>query len=190
MLAYSYDENKYYAGTQECQLDPLETELAGHDVWLLPADCTWAEPLEEKDGYKIKWNGEEWEYELIPVPPEPTPPTLDEVKEQKINELKSIRDRKEVEPVQTTKGLFDYDDKSRDRLQIARQSLEDNPSVESIVWTTADNQRVPLSVADFSEINSVAAYRSNQLHVKYNELKEEVNACETVEEVEAIEWTE
>lgn len=32
MYAYKFDENKYYAGKQECQLDPLETELAGHDA--------------------------------------------------------------------------------------------------------------------------------------------------------------
>ena len=117
-------------------------------------------------------------------------PTLDEVKTEKIAELKVIRDAKEVEPVQTSKGLFDYDDKSRDRLSIARQSLADNPSVESIVWTTADNQRVAMTIDDFAEINSMAAYRSNQLHVKYNDLKAEVNACETVEEVEAIHWPE
>ena len=34
----------------------------------------------------------------------------------------------------------------------------------------------------------MAAYRSNQLHIKYNELKAEVNAAQTVEEVEAITW--
>lgn len=117
-------------------------------------------------------------------------PPLSIVKENKISELKGIRDFKEVEPVQTSKGLFDYDDKSRDRLQIARQSLADNPSVESIVWTTADNQRVAMTITDFAEINSMAAYRSNQLHVKYNELKELVNAAKTVEEVESIQWME
>lgn len=125
-------------------------------------------------------------YEVVAVPA----PTLDEVKENKIAELKSIRDTKEVEPVQTSKGIFDYDDKSRDRLAIARQSLADNPSVESIVWTTADNQRVAMTIADFAEINSMAAYRSNQLHIKYNDLKAEVNAAQTVEEVEAIHWPE
>lgn len=187
MLAYRYDENKYYAGTQDCQLDPLETELAGLDVWLLPANCTWKEPLNEKEGYKIKWNGNEWEYELIPIEPEPEPPTLEEVKEQKINELKGIRDTKEVEPIQTSKGVFDYDDKSRDRLYIARQALTDAGGGE-IVWTTADNQRVAMTIADFAEVNSMAAYRSNQLHIKYNELKVEVNAAQTVEEVEAITW--
>jgi len=125
-------------------------------------------------------------YEVVAIPA----PTLDEAKENKINELKSVRDTKEVEPVQTGKGLFDYDDKSRDRLAIARQSLTDNPSAESIVWTTADNQRVAMTIADFAEINSMAAYRSNRLHVKYNDLKAEVNAAQTVEEVEAIHWPE
>ena len=115
MYAYKYDENKYYAGQQDCQLDPIATKREGHEVWLLPANCTWEEPLEEKEGYKIKWNGNEWEYEEIPVPPDPEPPTLEEVKAQKIAELKGIRDTKEVESIRTDKGIFDYDDKSRDR---------------------------------------------------------------------------
>ena len=125
-------------------------------------------------------------YEVVEIPP----PSLEEVKTAKINELKGVRDFKEVESVQTSKGIFDYDDKSRDRLAIARRSLEDNPSVESIVWTTADNQRIAMTIADFAEVNSMAAYRSNQLHIKYNELKAEVNAAQTVEEVEAIHWPE
>ena len=126
--------------------------------------------------------------EFVPEPP--YVPPLEDVKAAKISEFKTIRDAKEVEPIQTDKGIFDYDDKSRDRLAIARQSLTDNPSVESIVWTTADNQRVAMGVADFAAINSAAAVRSNSLHVLYNELKEQVNACETVEEVEAIHWPE
>ena len=189
MFAYRYDENFYFAGQQECQIDPLESKKQGHPVYLLPANCTWAEPLTDKEGYKIKWNGNEWEYEEIPVPPEPEPPTLEEVKAQKIAELKSIRDTKEVEPIRTDKGLFDYDDKSRDRLYIARQALTDNGG-GSITWTTADNQRVDMEIADFAAINGQAAVRSNELHIKYNELKTQVNACETAEEVEAIKWNE
>ena len=195
MLAYSYDENKYYAGVQECQLDPLETEKAGHYMWLLPANCVWAEPLEEKDGCKVKWNGEEWEYELIPIPPEPEQhepkqPTLYDVKTEKITELKAARDRKEVENIYIDGyGMFDYDDKSRERLSIARQALQDAGGGE-IEWTTAENQRVTVDVSVFAKINSIAAERSNLLHIKYNELKEEVNACETMEEVEAIVWAE
>lgn len=124
-------------------------------------------------------------YEVIAVPA----PSLEEVKTTKISELKSIRDAKEVEPVQTDKGLFDYDDKSRDRLAIARQALTDNGGGE-IVWTTADNQRVSMGIADFAAINGQAAIRSNALHIKYNELKQRVNAAQTVEEVNSIQWTE
>lgn len=187
MYAYKYDSDFYYAGQQDCQLDPIATKREGHEVWLLPANCTWEEPLEEKEGYKIKWNGEAWEYEEIPVPPEPEPPTLEEVKEQKISELKGIRDTKEVESIRTDKGIFDYDDKSRDRLAIARQALTDNGG-GSIVWTTADNQRVSMGIADFAAINGAAAVRSNALHIKYNELKQRVNAAETVDDVNNIMW--
>ena len=124
-------------------------------------------------------------YEVVEIPAL----TLDEVKAQKISELKGIRDAKEVEPIQTDKGIFDYDDKSRDRLAIARQALTDNGG-GSITWTTADNQRVDMGIVDFAAINGAAAVRSNELHIKYNELKQRVNAAQTVEEVNAIQWTE
>ena len=114
---------------------------------------------------------------------------MDEVKSQKIRELKGIRDTKEVEPIRTDKGIFDYDDKSRDRLYIARQALTDNGG-GTITWTMADNQRVSMGIADFAAINGAAAARSNSLHIKYNELKQRVNAAQTVEEVEAIHWPE
>ena len=124
------------------------------------------------------------------VEPPPYVPPLDDVKTGKISELKSIRDTKEVEPIRTDKGIFDYDDKSRDRLAIARQALADTGGTGTVVWTTADHQRVPLGVADFAAINGAAATRSNALHVLYNELKEQVNACDTVEEVDSIFWPE
>ena len=124
-------------------------------------------------------------YEVVEIPP----PSLEEVKTAKINELKAIRDTKEVEPIRTDKGIFDYDDKSRDRLYIARQALTDAGGGE-IVWTTADNQRVSMTITDFAAINGAAAVRSNSLHIKYNELKQRVNACESVEEVKTIVWPE
>ena len=124
-------------------------------------------------------------YEVVEIPP----PSLEEVKTIKISELKGVRDTKEVEPIQTDKGIFDYDDKSRDRLAIARQALTDAGGGE-IVWTTADNQRVSMGIADFAAINGQAAMRSNALHVKYNELKESVKEAKTAEEVNAIQWTD
>ncbi len=148
--------------------------------------------------YSPEGNIEEWDKkpqgyytleEWAALHPAPEPP-LDEVKAEKIMELKGIRDMKEVEPVTTDKGVFDYDDKSRDRLAIARQALQDAGGTGTIVWTTADNQRVPLGVADFAAINGVAATRSNDLHITYNDLKACVNAATTADEVRAIVWPE
>ena len=190
MYAYKYDENKYYAGQQECQIDPLESKKQGHPVYLLPADCTWEEPLEEKEGYKVKWNGEEWEYEEIPVPPEPEPPTLEEVKEQKINGLKSIRDAKEVEPVLYAARKFDFDSKSYERITAAIYALDIQGATSTINWTLADNSSTPVTANDLRGVIAAAAVRSDALHTAYRALKSQVQAAETVADVATIVWPE
>ena len=70
--AYSYDLNKYYAGIVDCQEDPLASIAEGKTVYLLPANATYKEPLPEKENFKVKWNGTEWEYEDH-TPHQPTP---------------------------------------------------------------------------------------------------------------------
>ena len=87
MIAYKYDsETKLYVGTQQCQLDPLESELAGKDVWLLPANCTFKAPLTFKEGFNIVWSdtNSTWKYEEIPVEPEREAPSLEDMKTAKI----------------------------------------------------------------------------------------------------------
>lgn len=65
MFAYKYDENYYFFEKVIAQLDPLESKKQQKEIYLLPANSTWQEPPEEKDGFRIKWNGESWEYEKI-----------------------------------------------------------------------------------------------------------------------------
>lgn len=190
MYAYKYDSDFYYAGQQDCQLDPIATKREGHEVWLLPADCTWAEPLNEKEGYKIKWNGEAWEYEEIPVPPEPEPPTLEEVKEQKINELKGVRDAKEMEPVLYAEHKFDFDSKSYERITAAIYALDIQGATSTINWTLADNGSTPVTANDLRGVIAAAAVRSNALHTAYRALKSQVQAAETVDDVNNIMWPE
>lgn len=63
MFAYTYNPETYeYIGAVETELDPLETELQGKEIWLLPADSTFIAPLEAKDGFAVCWNGKAWEY--------------------------------------------------------------------------------------------------------------------------------
>lgn len=190
MYAYKYDENKYYAGQQECQIDPLESKKQGHPVYLLPANCTWQEPLNGKEGYKIKWNGNEWEYELVPIEPEPEPPTLEEVKAQKINELKAVRDAKEMEPVLYAEHKFDFDSKSYERITAAIYALDMQGETSTINWTLADNGSTPVTANDLRGVIAAAAVRSDALHTAYRALKSQVQAAETVADVATIVWPE
>ncbi len=75
MQAYKYNSLGEFEEIVNCQLDPLETLNQRRNVYLLPANATYEPPLEEKDGFKVKFDGAHWIYEEIPQPeplPEPT----------------------------------------------------------------------------------------------------------------------
>ena len=113
---------------------------------------------------------------------------LEMVKADKLVELKSMRDNLEVEPIEYNGNVFDYDEKARDRINAAIISLELLGDEASLSWTTADNKEAVVTANDLKMVIANVAIRSNELHVKYRELKEQVNNATTVEEVNAIEW--
>ena len=158
-------------------------------AWQIPGNMTEDKPPAAKEGYDSYYRGGKWEQIERPKPPEPEPETLEGVRAKKILEFKARRDADEVENIDYNGHPYDYDQKSRERIHIARQALQDSGKADaSVVWTTADNQRMTLKVADFAAINGLAAHRSNALHVKYNVLKERVNAATSKAEVEKIKW--
>lgn len=82
-IVYCYDEKNYYE--KSLTLDKSDISPSGR--WNIPARCTEIEPLAEKEGYKVKWNGTGWEYEQEEQPePEPEP-TFEELQQQKIMEI-------------------------------------------------------------------------------------------------------
>lgn len=82
-IVYSYDEKNYYE--KSLTLDKSDISPSGR--WNIPARCTEIEPLAEKEGYKVKWNGSSWEYEQEEQPePEPEP-TFGELQQQKLREV-------------------------------------------------------------------------------------------------------
>lgn len=89
MKAYKYDkESKIYVGEVNCQKDPIASQKAGEDIWLLPANSTFDKPLDPKDGFNVVWNGGTWEYQEIPQP-EPQPEPTQEEKEEMV---RGVRD--------------------------------------------------------------------------------------------------
>lgn len=121
-------------------------------------------------------------YECVTIPA----PSLDELKQAKLTELKTIRDNEEVKPIEYNGNRYDYDDKARDRINSAIIAL--SITGQSIEWTTADNTNMLVTADDMRGVVANVAVRSNELHVKYRKLKEQVEACTTKEQLEKIEW--
>lgn len=82
-IVYSYDEKNYYEKT--LTLDKSDISPSGR--WNIPARCTEIEPLAEKEGYKVKWNGTGWEYEQEEQPETEPEPTFEELQQQKLREV-------------------------------------------------------------------------------------------------------
>ena len=214
MQVYKYDEKtKEYIGTKQALIDPLESELQGKTIYLLPANATFEKP-NLQDDFASMFNGTQWEniednrgkeYWLdtdtfgtpaktmkelgaFPAGAVFTAPakTLEQLKADKINELKSIRDAEEVKPIEYNGNLYDYDDKARDRINAAIIALSLQGEGATIDWTTANNQDVKVTVNDLRMVIAMVAQRSNALHVAYRAAKDRVEQATTVTEVEAI----
>jgi len=60
MQAYHYNSLRFFDGEINRQIDPKSSAIAGHDIYLMPANSTDVKPV-IKDGYTPRWNGESWE---------------------------------------------------------------------------------------------------------------------------------
>ena len=134
-------------------------------------------------------DGKEYRYNAATQKPEVYVyvPSLEEKQNTKIAEFKQNRDTEEVAPIEYNGNLFDYDTKARDRIDAAIIALGLQSEDATIEWTTADNQDVTVTRSDLQQIVGNVAVRSNNLHVKYRNLKEQViNA--TADTIDSIVW--
>ena len=121
-------------------------------------------------------------YEVVTLPL----PTLEEIKQRKIAELKAERDKAEVEPITYNGNAYDYDDKARERINAAIIALDVQGADASIDWTTADNADARVTANDLRMVIAAVAQRSNALHVAYRVAKAKVEQATSVAEVETI----
>lgn len=113
---------------------------------------------------------------------------IENVKQRKILMLKRRRDTAEVTPIEYNGHSYDYDSKARERINAAIIALDQQGADADIAWTTADDNDVTVTAADLRAVIAAVAVRSNALHVKYRTLKQQVQECKTMEELEAIKW--
>lgn len=112
---------------------------------------------------------------------------LDVLRQRKIADLKLLRDTKETTPIEYNGSLYDYDEKARDRINVAIVALGDTGS---LMWTTADNKEVQVTAADLRGVLVAVATRSNKLHIAYRTAKEKVMAATSVEDIEGVTFNE
>lgn len=72
-IIYNFDDEGNFINSQVALVDEFGKEI-------LPENATFEKPLEEKEGFKVKFNGEAWIYEEIPQTPKPTQEELAEIK--------------------------------------------------------------------------------------------------------------
>lgn len=179
-IIYNYDTDGNYINNQVALVDEFGAEI-------LPENSTYLEPLEEKEGYKVKFNGEKWIYEEIPQTPEPT---LDELKEQKREEINSAREQaRSDEGAEFDDDIFDVDETSQSNIlaQIkVAELLQDTEA--TYIYRSKTNKDHLLTVSELQQLGLKIAQKVNAIYAKSWELKAEVDKATTPEEVEAISW--
>lgn len=99
MLVYIYDEEtKEFLYSEEAHLDPLETQIKGENVYLLPANATFEEPPYKEDGKAVVFEGSTWKL-------------IDDnrgkftIKDNQLEEIKTFNDGQKVISDEELEGL-------------------------------------------------------------------------------------
>lgn len=191
MKAYLFNpENKEFEAEIEAQIDPLESVKQKKEIYLLPANSTYEKPLDEKDGFKVKWQGSSWIYEKIPEPKPEQEPTIEELKLIKRSEINAARDAAEQGGFEYMGKTFDSDQVSCQRISTAAQAMSLMPASDEnkITWTCQDNSTIELTAQELVGLVVALAQHSNTCHEKATALKAKIEAAQTAEELENITW--
>ena len=141
-------------------------EYADLAVWCNANNAT----IEDKGEY----------YECVAIPA----PSLEEVKAEKVAEMKVERDRIQELPIEYNGKSFDYNKESLQKLNEAKDCLEGTEDIQ--IWICADNSLTYLNYNDIMAIKRLGKERSNNVHIQYAKLKYLIEMAKTAEEVEEI----
>lgn len=118
---------------------------------------------------------------------------LDNLKTKKKEEINQARDKAEQGGFEYMGKVFDSDQISCQRISTAAQALQfmnlnESGSIPVITWTCADNSKIDLTASDLAGLVIALMEHSNSCHQKATELKEQIDAAETKEELDNIRW--
>ena len=121
----------------------------------------------------------------------PAPLTLEQRKALRREYVNALRAEKETAGFPYLGHVFDSDQRSADRLQVAALAAHTALAMGqpfNVDWVAADNVAVPLDAAGVMGLLGAFASYGLALHETAQVLKAQINAAATAEEVEAIVW--
>lgn len=116
--------------------------------------------------------------------------TLEELKIEKREEINAARDAAEQGGFEYMDKIFDSDSISCQRISCAAQAMSLLPASEDnkITWTCQDNTTIDLNSSELLGLVGALAAWSNSCHIKATALKEQIENCQSVEELAQITW--
>jgi signal recognition particle GTPase len=130
MKVYNYNDEKKFTYEEDARIDPLETQVLGKDVYLLPAKATFKKALEAKEGFDVVFNEKEgkWEYKETPVIKDEESLLKEKTQKQRLQEAVwelenylTSTDYKIIKAVELNESL---DEELKSKRQKARQDIK------------------------------------------------------------------
>lgn len=118
-------------------------------------------------------------------------PSISELKAIKIEAINAERDLREVSGFTYLGKVFDSDERSTDRIQIAAlaaQAAITTGNEYSVNWTTADNSVITLDAPGVLGMVVAFAQHGSQLHETAKTLKAQAASATTAAQLEQIVW--
>lgn len=224
MKFYLYDKDtKEYQCEQLGYIDPLETELRGENVYLIPPYSTDIKPnlSELKDNEILVFKGNTWQVEQefyvgkivdcqservskyvndndlgfepcddgfkIVEKPLPKEKTLEELKEEKHAELKSImQSKRDALTCEYNNDVFDCNEQAQSNM--TSQISFANLGMKEFSIRSTNEHTHTFTSAQLVELATLMSKTINDLYSEYWDLKNALYECKTKEEIDKIEW--
>lgn len=117
----------------------------------------------------------------------PQPPTLTELKAQKVEQINTARNAEESAGFSYLNKVFDSDPLSVQRISITAQTAQLDSNF-AIGWTAQDNTVVELNQSQMLGMPAALATHAYTLHEKARQLKSQVAAATSSADLDLINW--
>ncbi|MFD2704620.1 DUF4376 domain-containing protein [Salibacterium lacus] len=125
--------------------------------------------------------------EIVDIDPMEKP--LEPFKERKISELSSECKDEIVNKFEASNGKkYRLEVEDQLNMQGKKDQLDSDSDINEIVWRTLNDENITHTKEEWLEVYREAFEHKEDALSKNKELRDQVSACETKEEVEAVEW--